>query len=116
MCLAVPGLILRVDEVGENRVGQVQFGGITRQAYLDFVPEAGLGLPAAGVALVCMYTACTPGPFRDRIPRPLPLVESTTKLQSINTVTGCKVLKNCVYLRLDIRDFPFYTDIHIHRL
>ena len=43
MCVAVPGLILSIDELGDNRVGQVQFGGITRQAYLDFVPEAGLG-------------------------------------------------------------------------
>jgi hydrogenase expression/formation protein HypC len=43
MCLAVPGRILSIDEVGESRVGQIEFGGITRQAYLDFVPEAGLG-------------------------------------------------------------------------
>ena len=43
MCLAVPGKILQIDERGESRVGQVQFGGITREAYLDFVPEAGVG-------------------------------------------------------------------------
>ena len=43
MCLAVPGRILSIDELGENRIGQIEFGGITRQAYLDFVPEAGLG-------------------------------------------------------------------------
>jgi hydrogenase expression/formation protein HypC len=43
MCLAVPGRILSIDELGENRVGRIEFGGITRQAYLDFVPEAGLG-------------------------------------------------------------------------
>jgi hydrogenase expression/formation protein HypC len=43
MCLAVPGQITRVEDQGESRIGHVQFGGITRQAYLDFVPEAALG-------------------------------------------------------------------------
>jgi hydrogenase expression/formation protein HypC len=43
MCLAVPGKILEVEQIGEQRVGQVQFGGITRQAFLDFVPEAQVG-------------------------------------------------------------------------
>ena len=43
MCLAVPGMILAVEQQAFNRVGTVQFGGITRQAYLDFVPEANVG-------------------------------------------------------------------------
>ncbi len=43
MCLAVPGKVLEVEDSGPNRVAKVQFGGITRQAYLDFVPEAGVG-------------------------------------------------------------------------
>lgn len=43
MCLAVPGKILDTQDIGGNRVGRVQFGGITRQAYLDFVPEAQVG-------------------------------------------------------------------------
>lgn len=43
MCLAVPGRIVGVEDQGESRVGRIQFGGITRQAYLDFVPEAVLG-------------------------------------------------------------------------
>ena len=43
MCLAVPGRIVRVETAGENRLGYIDFAGITRQAYLDFVPEAGLG-------------------------------------------------------------------------
>ena len=43
MCLAVPGKILATEEIAGNRVGKVQFGGITRQAYLDFVPEANVG-------------------------------------------------------------------------
>ena len=43
MCLAVPGLILEVDQQANSRLGTIQFGGITRQAYLDFVPEAMVG-------------------------------------------------------------------------
>jgi hydrogenase expression/formation protein HypC len=43
MCLAVPGKILEVEQQANNRVGTIQFGGITRQAYLDFVPDANAG-------------------------------------------------------------------------
>jgi hydrogenase expression/formation protein HypC len=40
MCLAIPGKILDAEEVNGTRLGRVQFGGITRQTYLDFVPDA----------------------------------------------------------------------------
>jgi hydrogenase expression/formation protein HypC len=40
MCLAIPGKVLEANDIDGIRVGKVQFGGITRQAYLDFVPEA----------------------------------------------------------------------------
>jgi hydrogenase expression/formation protein HypC len=43
MCLAVPGRILEVEEREGSRIARVQFGGITRPAYLDFVPEAAVG-------------------------------------------------------------------------
>ena len=43
MCLAVPGKILEAEEHNGMRVARVQFGGIVRQAYLDFVPEAAVG-------------------------------------------------------------------------
>ena len=43
MCLAVPGRILDTEQIGESRLARVQFGGITRQAYLDLVPEAQVG-------------------------------------------------------------------------
>jgi len=43
MCLAVPGKILEAEERDGNRVAKVQFGGITRQAFLTFVPEAEVG-------------------------------------------------------------------------
>jgi hydrogenase expression/formation protein HypC len=40
MCLAIPGRILETAERNGSRTARVQFGGITREAYLDFVPEA----------------------------------------------------------------------------
>jgi hydrogenase expression/formation protein HypC len=43
MCLAVPGKIISRQNTGGVQMGQVQFGGIVRQACLDFVPEAVVG-------------------------------------------------------------------------
>lgn len=40
MCLAIPGKVAQIDEKDGIRSGRIQFGGITRQACLDFVPEA----------------------------------------------------------------------------
>jgi hydrogenase expression/formation protein HypC len=43
MCLAIPGKVLTKENIGGVEVGQVQFGGITRQVALGFVPEAQVG-------------------------------------------------------------------------
>jgi hydrogenase expression/formation protein HypC len=43
MCLAIPGKILSCEVHDGIRVGRVQFGGITRETCLDFVPEAAVG-------------------------------------------------------------------------
>jgi hydrogenase expression/formation protein HypC len=43
VCLAVPGKILELQEMGAMRSARVQFGGIVRQVSLSFVPEAGVG-------------------------------------------------------------------------
>ena len=43
MCLAIPGKILSKQMIGGVDMGQVQFGGITRQTHLGFVPEAEVG-------------------------------------------------------------------------
>jgi len=43
VCLAIPGKILDIQELGQMRAARVQFGGIVRQVSLDFVPEAELG-------------------------------------------------------------------------
>ena len=43
MCLAIPGKILSKENIAGVEVGQVQFGAITRQVALGFVPEAEVG-------------------------------------------------------------------------
>jgi hydrogenase expression/formation protein HypC len=43
MCLAVPGKLMETQVIGDSRLGVVQFGGIKRQVFLDFVPEAQTG-------------------------------------------------------------------------
>jgi len=40
MCLAIPGKILETRDEGGLRVARVQFGGVTRDACLEYVPEA----------------------------------------------------------------------------
>jgi hydrogenase expression/formation protein HypC len=40
MCLAIPGKVAQIVETAGMRSGRIQFGGIIRQACLDFVPEA----------------------------------------------------------------------------
>ncbi len=43
MCLAIPGKIEQIEDQEGIRAGRVSFGGVIRQACLDFVPEANLG-------------------------------------------------------------------------
>ena len=43
MCLAIPGKILTTEDRNGIRTGRVQFGGITREICLDFLPEATAG-------------------------------------------------------------------------
>ena len=43
MCLAIPGQIVDIREEHGLRAGRIQFGGIFRQASLDFVPEVQVG-------------------------------------------------------------------------
>ncbi len=40
MCLAIPGKIAQIEVIDGMRSGRILFGGIARQACLDFVPEA----------------------------------------------------------------------------
>jgi hydrogenase expression/formation protein HypC len=43
VCLAIPGRVLEIEELGPLRSARVQFGGIVRQVSLNFVPEALVG-------------------------------------------------------------------------
>jgi hydrogenase expression/formation protein HypC len=43
MCLAIPGRIVEVNEDGLMRMGRVDFGGVTREVCLAYVPEAQIG-------------------------------------------------------------------------
>lgn len=43
MCLGVPGKIVEIYEKGGLKMAKVDFGGIFREACLDYVPEALVG-------------------------------------------------------------------------
>jgi len=43
MCLGVPGKITEIYESNGMKMGKVDFGGVTRETCLDFVPEAEIG-------------------------------------------------------------------------
>jgi len=54
MCLAIPGQVLEVFDASGARMGRVDFGGITKEICLTFVPEAVVGdytIVHAGFAL-----------------------------------------------------------------
>ena len=43
MCLGVPGKIVEIYESGSLQMGKIDFGGVTREACLAYVPEAQIG-------------------------------------------------------------------------
>jgi hydrogenase expression/formation protein HypC len=43
MCLAIPGKVLEEFDRDGMRIARVQFGGIVREASLDYTPEAKVG-------------------------------------------------------------------------
>jgi hydrogenase expression/formation protein HypC len=43
MCLAIPGKVLEAYDARGMRMAKVQFGGITREACLEYVPETQVG-------------------------------------------------------------------------
>jgi hydrogenase expression/formation protein HypC len=40
MCLAIPGKVVEAYDQGGLRMAKVQFGGITREACLEYLPSA----------------------------------------------------------------------------
>jgi hydrogenase expression/formation protein HypC len=43
MCFAIPGQLINVASEHGVRMGRVSFGGMTRKACLEYVPEAQVG-------------------------------------------------------------------------
>lgn len=43
MCLGVPGKIIEIYDKDEIKMCKIDFGGVVREACLDFVPEAQVG-------------------------------------------------------------------------
>ena len=43
MCLGVPGKIIEIYESDGLRMGKIDFGGVIREACLEYVPEAETG-------------------------------------------------------------------------
>ena len=43
MCLAIPGKVLSDYEQGGMRMARVQFGGVVREACIEYVPETRIG-------------------------------------------------------------------------
>jgi hydrogenase expression/formation protein HypC len=43
MCLGVPGKVLEIYTKDGLRMGKVEFGGVKREACLEYVPEVDLG-------------------------------------------------------------------------
>ena len=43
MCLGVPGKIIELYQANGLKMGKIDFGGVTREACLEYVPEAQLG-------------------------------------------------------------------------
>ena len=43
MCLAIPGKIVELHEANAVRMAKVDFSGITREACLEYLPDARIG-------------------------------------------------------------------------
>jgi hydrogenase expression/formation protein HypC len=43
MCLSIPGRIVEIRQEGSLLMGSVDFGGVTKEICLDYVPEARVG-------------------------------------------------------------------------
>jgi hydrogenase expression/formation protein HypC len=43
MCLGIPGKIIEIYETNNVRMGRVDFGGVIKEACLDFLPEIQVG-------------------------------------------------------------------------
>ena len=69
MCLAIPGKVIETFDQAGMLMGKVQFGGIVREACLEYVPETQVGeyvLVHVGFATLGLQTFLTAGPKEAR--------------------------------------------------
>ncbi|MEU6241819.1 MULTISPECIES: HypC/HybG/HupF family hydrogenase formation chaperone [unclassified Streptomyces] len=43
MCLAVPGKVVAIDDGADPRTGMIDFGGVQKQACLEYLPDVQVG-------------------------------------------------------------------------
>ncbi|MFD8806879.1 MULTISPECIES: HypC/HybG/HupF family hydrogenase formation chaperone [unclassified Streptomyces] len=43
MCLAVPGKVVAIDDGADPRTGLIDFGGVRKQACLEYLPDVQVG-------------------------------------------------------------------------
>jgi len=43
MCLAIPGKIKEIQKIGPKKIGKVNFDGLIKEIYLDYIPESKIG-------------------------------------------------------------------------
>ncbi len=43
MCLGIPGKIVEIYETNNVRMGKIDFGGVVKEACLDFLPDIQVG-------------------------------------------------------------------------
>jgi hydrogenase expression/formation protein HypC len=43
MCLGIPGKVIEIYQTGDMKMGKVDFGGVIKEACLEFIPDIQLG-------------------------------------------------------------------------
>ena len=43
MCLGIPGKVIEIYQTGDMKMGKVDFGGVVKEACLEFIPEIEIG-------------------------------------------------------------------------
>ena len=43
MCLGIPGKVIEIYQTGDMKIGKVDFGGVVKEACLEFIPDIEVG-------------------------------------------------------------------------
>lgn len=43
MCLGIPGKVIEIYQTGDMKMGKVDFGGVVKEACLEFIPDIEIG-------------------------------------------------------------------------